>query len=212
MSRRQQLTIVVWGSVIVGVIALVFGFSWPSANTDRTASADNGTTSATSTRLLASRGLSPAPRGARVGCEQRSEARFPGAYSDPDNVVVGPLVLVGAKYAEPPPDGEFRAAKFQALLAAGHTAIVNLPRPERRNGTRLAWGFTDDPAADRTVNFIACRRGKESGSRAEGRKVTFWSGGIASREPRCLPLEVYVDGATQPELVTVGLGVECETE
>ena len=37
------------------------------------------------------------PVGAVADCSTRSQAGFPGAFTDPSNLVVGPLVLIGAQ-------------------------------------------------------------------------------------------------------------------
>jgi hypothetical protein len=38
--------------------------------------------------------------GAREDCSTRSEASFPGAFTDARNLVVGPLVLIGGTYTD----------------------------------------------------------------------------------------------------------------
>jgi hypothetical protein len=60
--------------------------------------------------------------------------------------------------------------------------------------------------AHRIVTFIACPRGKPSGSSADGHPVTFWSGGVLAASPRCVPLEVWIDGQREPRHVVVHLG------
>lgn len=50
--------------------------------------------------------VTPAPslrsgfRAAREGCSRRSEANFPGAFTNPRNLVVGPLALIGGTRPE----------------------------------------------------------------------------------------------------------------
>lgn len=157
----------------------------------------------------------PGPRGSRATCANRSEADFPGAFSDPDNLVVGPLVLVGAaRYTPPEVVRKFGGNKFPALVAAGHTVTVHLPKRVRKSAD-LGWaprGKTLRTVARRTVNFTACRPNQESGSRADGRKVTFWSGGIGTRMMQCLPLKVFVDGDPEPQRAFVEFGRSCERE
>jgi hypothetical protein len=62
------------------------------------------------------------------------------------------------------------------------------------------------PEGHRTVRFAACRRGHSSGSSAGGKPVTFWSGGILAKSPRCVALSVFVDGAPTPRHRVVRLG------
>jgi hypothetical protein len=108
-------------------------------------------------------------------------------------------------------DPEFGGQNFQLLVRNGHRVTLELSRRTRR-GAGLAYGPL--PAgevgwrdAHRVVRFIACRRGEPSGSSADGRPVTFWSGGVLARSPRCVPLRVVVDGARAPRRAVIRLGV-----
>src|SRR5215207_720881 len=56
------------------------------------------------------------PRGVVEDCSTRSEASFPGAFTDAHNVVVGPLVFIGAAYTPPSTVREFGGNKFPALV------------------------------------------------------------------------------------------------
>jgi hypothetical protein len=69
-----------------------------------------------------------APRGVVEDCATRSLASFPGAFTDPDNVVVGPLALVGSATTPPETVREVGGEKFPALVRAGHRVTVALPR------------------------------------------------------------------------------------
>ena len=147
--------------------------------------------------------------GAREKCSTRSEASFPAAFTSADNLVVGPLALVGAGgrvgYSR-----AFGGQKFQLLVRNGHRVTVALPRAARP-GAGLAYGPLPQGAvearqAHRVVSFVACRRGQDSGSMGGGRPVTFWSGGVLVRSPRCVPLRVRVDGRLQGHRV-IRLGV-----
>ena len=69
------------------------------------------------------------------------------------------------------------------------------------------------------MTFIACRRGEPtrryrpqgpSNSHADDVNVTFWSGGVLTREPACVPLKVHVDGKRPPLRVQVPLGQSCD--
>src|SRR5688500_16034457 len=79
------------------------------------------------------------PQGVVEDCSTRSEASFPGAFSDPDNVIVGPLVLDGAAYTAPHTVREFGGDKVPALVRAGHRVTVALP-PRTRRVAGLGYG------------------------------------------------------------------------
>jgi hypothetical protein len=159
-------------------------------------------------------------RGVVLDCSTRSEANFPGAFADRRNLVVGPLVLVGA--GEPTPADvirEFGGNKFPLLVKAGHTVTLRLPA-RTRDFAGLDYGpqpqgQTKLRDTHRTMTFIACRAGRPtadykpdgpSGSFADGVSVTFWSGSVVTRKPVCLPLEVRVDGERAARRAVLNLG------
>lgn len=150
------------------------------------------------------------PRGVVADCASRSEATFPGAYTNRRNLVVGPLALIGAGGTA----WWDRAAggnKFPLLLRAGHRVTLELSA-RTRTFAGLAYGplpqgQTSLRDAHRVVTFIACRRGGPSGSNVDGRPVTFWSGGVLARSPRCVPLRVWVDAARSPRPAVIRFGV-----
>jgi len=153
------------------------------------------------------------PRGVVVTCGTQSAARFPGAFRSPRNLIVGPLALVGAGGTPQfvrDGSGSERFQKFPLLVRADHRVTVEQSHSTRR-GAGLAYGPLPQGEvhlADthRVVTFVACARG-DSGSRADGRPVTFWSGGIVARSPRCVPLLVWVDDDRSPRRAVVRLGV-----
>jgi hypothetical protein len=163
---------------------------------------------------------------AREECSTRSEADFPGAFTNPRNIVVGPLVMIGAGV---PTDAltvrEVGGNKFPLLVKAGHKVTVRLARPVRRTAA-LAWGPLPQGEvrvrdAYRSVTFVSCRPGRPtgrygpngpSGSYADGVNVTFWSGFVLAREPVCVPLKIYVDGARPPQRAEISLGESCDPQ
>ena len=167
------------------------------------------------------------PTGVVVGCARRSEAEFPQAFTSSRNVVVGPLALMGAASTPASTVREFGGNKFPLLVKAGHRVTVRLS-PEARRSAGLAYGGLGRrplpegkqklrDAAD-SMTFVACPPGTPSkryeaegpsGSYADGEQVTFWSGFVLSRRPRCLPLEVYVDDDPAPRRVGLALGRRC---
>jgi hypothetical protein len=156
------------------------------------------------------------PRRAVVGCARRSMAEFPGAFTRPRNLVVGPLALVGA--GEPTPASvvrEFGGNKFPALVKAGHTVTVRLPLGVRTVAGLAYGGMGDGPLPQgetrhrdtaHTMTFVACRPDQPSGSSADGEAVTFWSGFVVLRAPACVPLEVYVDHEPRPRRAMLDMG------
>ena len=166
----------------------------------------------------------PVPRfgGALETCSTRSEADFPGAFSDPDNLVVGPLVLAGAAFTDESTVREYGGDKFPVLVEAGHTVTLRIA-PGARDLARLAYGplpqgeITFDDAY-RSVTFVACRPGRRtqkysrdgpSGSYADEISVTFWSGFVLTRAPACIPLHVYLEESRSPRQAGVALGRRC---
>lgn len=114
--------------------------------------------------------------------------------------------LAGTAAFVPPVGGN----KFPLLVKAGHRVTLELSVRTRR-GAGLAYGPLPQGElhlrdTHRVVTFIACPRGESSGSSADGQAVTFWSGGILARSPRCIPLLVWVDAATAPRHAVVRLG------
>jgi hypothetical protein len=151
------------------------------------------------------------PRGVVEDCSTRSEASFPRVFSDPANLVVGPLALVGAAYTPASTVLQFGGNKFPGLVRAGHRATVELS-PRTRTVAGLAYGPLPQGEvhlrdAHRVVTFIACRRGEPSGSSADGKPVTFWSGFVLTRSPRCVPLRVWVDAERAPRRANLRMGV-----
>jgi hypothetical protein len=142
------------------------------------------------------------PRGVVEDCSTRSEARFPGAFTDPRNVVVGPLVLVGAAYTDRGTVVEFGGNKFPLLVRAGHRVTIELS-PSSRRVAGLGYGPLPEGVelqprdGHRVVTFVACRRGGA---------VTFWSGFVLTRSPRCVPLDVWVDDEPAPRRTVLRMG------
>jgi hypothetical protein len=163
------------------------------------------------------------PRGVVVGCSRWSAASFSGALTDPRNLIVGPLVLVGGTYTPASTVRKFGGNKFPLLVKAGHTVTVRVARGFRgqaglfygRGGVVTETRLRD---TDPTVTFVTCPPSKPpgnsrpegpSGSDADGERATFWAGFVLARAPSCVPLEVFVDDDPSPRRVGLALGRRC---
>lgn len=126
---------------------------------------------------------------------------------------MGPLVLIGGTYTDASTVREFGGNKFPLLVKAGHTVTVQVA-PRGRRVAGLAYGpLPEGETLMRdtytSVTFVACRPGGPSGSSADGVAVTFWSGFVLTRNPACVPLNVYVDNEPSPRHVGLSLGRRC---
>lgn len=154
------------------------------------------------------------PQGVVENCASQSGGTFTNVYDSADNLIEGPLVMIGAAGTprlERASTGQ-GFQKFPLLVRTGHRVTLELPQSTRR-GAGLAYGPLPTGAstlrdAHRVVSFIACGRPRASASTADGRSVTFWSGGLVARSPRCVPLRVWVDRASRPKRVVIRLGVK----
>lgn len=153
------------------------------------------------------------PRDAVESCATQSGATFPHAFTSPRNVVIGPLALIGAG-GSPTFVWNFAGSegfqKFPVLVRAGHRVTVGLS-PTTRLGAGLAYGPLPQGETylrdtHRVVIFVACTA-KGSRSSADGQPVTFWSGSVLARSPRCVPLLVWVDRNRFPRRAVIRLGV-----
>jgi hypothetical protein len=151
-----------------------------------------------------------APGGAVANCSTQSGASFPGAFSNPRNLVLGPLTMIGARGVPEFTPG-FHGQKFPLLVRSGHRVTLELTRRTRRFA---ALGYGPLPQGDvgvrdghRVVRFIACGRRHGSASNVDGLPVTFWSGGVLATSPRCVPIRVWIDGARSPRQIVIRLGV-----
>jgi hypothetical protein len=153
------------------------------------------------------------PEGAPATCRHQSSAGFPKSTR---NLVVGPLVLVGAReYSSPELIARFGGQKYPALVLAGHRVAVELSRTIRRTSLLYAddqWRLRDGERTvrdgHRVVEFRACAAG-HGGSRYDGRKATFWSGFVITNVPRCLRLRIWVDNERSPRRARIPLGKRC---
>ena len=154
-----------------------------------------------------------APRGERATCGHQSTASFPKSAN---NLVVGPLVLVGARQ-ETSADtiARFGGQKYPAVILAGHRVTIELSRNATATSLLYADDHWDDNDGDRTVadghrvvTFRSCAS-RDAESTYDGHRATFWSGFMLTTEPRCLTLRVWVDDERTPRRARLPLGKHC---
>ncbi len=165
--------------------------------------------------VLADIALPPKHSGTAVeSCATQSGAEFPHAFTSRRNLVVGPLSLIGAG-GSPAFVWNSRGTEgfqtFPLLVREGHRVKLELS-PKIHGGAGFAYGplpqgetYLRDTY--RVVTFVACKRKQHSSSSADGQPVTFWSGSVLARSPRCVPLLVWVDGERVPRRALIRLGV-----
>jgi hypothetical protein len=153
--------------------------------------------------------------GVVADCSMQSGGSFPGAFTRPRNLAVGPLALIGAGgtpvYADSLGGGSLGGQKFPLLVKVRHRVTLELSRQTRRDAGLWYWprpqGRPSLRGAHRVVSFIACLRAEDARSRTDGQPVTFWSGFVLARSPRCVPLRIWVDAEPSPRRAVIRLGV-----
>jgi hypothetical protein len=155
------------------------------------------------------------PEGAPATCGNQSAAAF---AKRAENLVVGPLMLAGARrYTSPEAVARLKGNKFPLVVLAGHRVTVEVPRSVRRSTSLLyaddKWERSGDgerrvEQGHRVVAFRACSSDRAD-STLDGRPATFWSGFVVTTVPRCLTLRVWVDAATTPRRARIPLGKRC---
>jgi hypothetical protein len=154
------------------------------------------------------------PEGAPATCRHQSLATFPKSVR---NLVVGPLVLVGARsYSSPEDIATFGGQKYPAVVLAGHRVTVELSRAVQGStsllyaddASRLSDGERTVDDGHRVVELHACSSDRAESSYA-GRKATFWSGFVLTTVPRCLKLRIWVDDERIPRHARIPLGKRC---
>jgi hypothetical protein len=149
-------------------------------------------------------------------CAKQSGASFPGAYTRRDNLVVGPLSMIGAgRYTPPVTVHQFGGNKFPVLVRAGHTVTLALSRRANRAASLFyaigdGGALTETRVSDgrRAITFRPCSA-RRSLSDADGDPVTFWSGFVVVSKPMCVRLKVWIDAEPRPRHSHIALGRRC---
>jgi hypothetical protein len=147
------------------------------------------------------------PTSATETCATQSGAHFPHAFANEDNLIAGPLVMIGAStFTDAATVKRFRGNKFPLLVAAGHTVTIELTRATRR----FAWLSYGPNGRGRhsTTTFRSCDPG-HANSDSDGRPVTFWAGFVRASRPGCVRMHVRVDRERTPRRRQIELGARC---
>ena len=151
----------------------------------------------------------PARRGR--GLPSQSGYDFGDAHTNPDNIVVGPLVITNAVYTEPETIREFGGDKIFVLLQPGHRVTLALSQQTYRVAS-LGYGPLPQQReltpqdGHRVVTFAPCPAERASSS-AGGKPVTFWAGFMLANTLLCMPIDVWVDDEPKPRKIALGMGV-----
>jgi hypothetical protein len=106
------------------------------------AGASRQTVTPTARPAMSGATVSERPLGVVEDCSTRSSAPFPGAFTNPRNLIVGPLALIGAggtPSAVSNSTGTEVFQKFPLLVRNGHRVTVELS-PSTWRGAGLAYG------------------------------------------------------------------------
>jgi hypothetical protein len=151
-------------------------------------------------------GASP-PTGVIETCAHQSGASFPHAFTSRNNLVAGPLAMIGGRtFTDPQTVRRFEGNKFPLLVAAGHRVTIALT-PGSHHFASLAYG-SHSRAGHRVMTFRACNR-DEAASDADGKAVTFRSGFVQATRPGCVRLRIWVDRERTPRRARIELGARC---
>ena len=151
------------------------------------------------------------PHGVVVGCRSQSGYDFADARTNPDNIVVGPLIITNAVYTEPETIREFGGDKIFVLVEPGHRVTFALSRQTYRIAS-LGYGPLPQEVeltpqdGHQVVTFRPCPAGR-AWSSADGKPVTFWSGFMLTDTLFCMPIDVWVDDEPEPLRIALGMGV-----
>jgi hypothetical protein len=147
-------------------------------------------------------------------CARQSGASFSRAFASRDNLVAGPLAMVGARRATPADTvAEFGGMKFPLLVRPRHTVTVRIwgLAPGKASLFYASGGgvLTERRVRDghRAITFRPCGP-RRAQSDVDGDPVTFWSGFVLVSEPMCVPLRIAVDDR-RPRSRHISLGRSC---
>ncbi|HEV3000929.1 MAG TPA: hypothetical protein VGW75_09350 [Solirubrobacteraceae bacterium] len=132
----------------------------------------------------------------------------------------GPFALISIRGVErrpassfEPEDGRLAGTKFPAALRAGHSAVVRIAEPDQAHAALLVRAATREARSlregDVAVRYVPCRPDTPRfGGRGSVGPTTGWAGALIVTGPRCVTLELTVDGRRRRD-VRLRLGARC---
>ena len=155
----------------------------------------------------------PPPDAYVARCGRQSIASFPEAFTSRDNLVVGPLAMIGARRPMTSAGArEFGGNKYPLLVRAGRTVTVAVAQRSASlfYASRGGGALTRTEVADghRAITFRACEP-RRAESDADGDPVTFWSGFVLVARPMCVRLNVWIGEASGPRRAGIPIGRRC---
>lgn len=148
-----------------------------------------------------------------LGCDQRNQSRTPRrSLATGSDIRIGVVAFHRLGYFARTrtnflKNGNVYVLKTPLFVAAGRTVTVSVA-PGARGRAALFYRRGAFPqelaAADASTKFVACARHFRAGSVGV---ATEFGGGFVVTRPGCVPLEVWVDGASSPLRRRVPVGV-----
>ena len=131
----------------------------------------------------------------RATCAGQSSAAFANVYHDADNLVVGPLALIGGRvYNSPETVRRIGGQKYPAIVAAGHTVKVAIsPRARRTNALTYADAVHATRRLERPPRRDLPRVRRAAGREPRGRATGHVLVGLRARERAALPAPEGLD-------------------
>lgn len=154
-----------------------------------------------------------------VGCAARVEPSVEG-FDGRRDVIRGPFAFVTLARDIPalsrasyrPRHGRLAGVKLPVGLRAGHRATLRVKASQRHDAALLYRGRTRNANriqdGDRAVTFKPCQPDEPGFSGGTVGPLTGWAGSLIVTGPRCIRLEVYVDGRRHSD-VRLPLGRRC---
>jgi len=193
-----RVGVLVVGALVLGVVVIVASGVFSS-------SSDKGEAVAATAPL--------------VGCAARAEPNLK-RFSRERDVVRGPLALVTIARDLPrlsrasyrPRDRRFPGVKLPVGLRAGHSATLSVAPNQRAHVALIYREETHDAtrigSGDAAVAFKSCPADTPAFTGGTVGPITGWAGALMITAPRCIRLQVRVDGRRQPD-IKLPLGRRC---
>jgi hypothetical protein len=154
-----------------------------------------------------------------IGCASRAEPSIK-RFSRQRDLVRGPFALVTVARDLPrlsqgayrPRGGRIPGIKLPVGLRTGHTATLSVAPSQRNHASLIYREETRDSKraqeGDQAVAFKPCRPDTPAFHEGTVGPITGWAGHLILNGPRCIRLQVRVDGERQPD-IRLPLGQRC---